>query len=114
MSDCIFCKIIAGQIPSAIVYDGKDVFAFRDVYPQAPQHILIVPKKHIEKLSDLTDEDASLIGKLLVAASKIARENGMDAHGYRVVLNNGEGAGQSVWHVHAHLLSGRPLLWPPG
>lgn len=114
MNDCIFCKIIAGQIPSAVVFEDEDVFAFRDINPQAPQHILVVPKKHMEKLNDLTADDALTVGKLLVATCRIAREHGMDAQGYRIVLNNGEGAGQSVWHIHAHLLSGRPFRWPPG
>lgn len=114
MNDCIFCKIIAGQIPSRVVFEDENVFAFQDITPQAPQHILVVPKVHIEKLADLSPEDATLIGKLMVAISHIAREHGMDAQGYRVVMNNGEGAGQSVWHIHAHLLSGRPFRWPPG
>jgi histidine triad (HIT) family protein len=114
VNDCIFCKIIAGQIPSTVVFEDEDVFAFRDINPQAPQHILVVPKKHIEKLNDLTAEDAALVGKLLVATIQIAREHHMHAQGYRVVLNNGESAGQSVWHIHAHLLSGRPFRWPPG
>jgi histidine triad (HIT) family protein len=114
VNDCIFCKIIAGQIPSTVIFEDEDVFAFRDVNPQAPQHVLVVPKKHIEKLNDLTANDTLAAGKLLVATCRIAREHGMDGQGYRIVLNNGADAGQSVWHIHAHLLSGRPFRWPPG
>ena len=111
--DCIFCKIAGGQI-GALVYEDDQVAAFNDLKPQAPVHVLIVPKKHIEKIADIRDDDAHLIGHILVVANKIAEERGVAEDGYRVVVNNGAGAGQSVWHVHFHLLGGRPMRWPPG
>jgi histidine triad (HIT) family protein len=114
MTDCLFCKIIAGEIPSSKVLETDDIYAFRDINPQAPEHILIVPKRHIEKLDDLADADALAIGKLIVETTKLARQHGMHSQGYRLVINNGEEAGPSVWHLHAHLLSGRPFRWPPG
>jgi histidine triad (HIT) family protein len=113
MSDCLFCGIIQGQIPSQKVYEDDHVFAFRDVQPQAPHHILIVPKKHIAKLADCGEQDQQIFGQLLHTAVVIARSEGLE-DGYRVVINSGETAGQSVWHLHVHLLSGRPFRWPPG
>lgn len=114
MEDCIFCKIAAGEI-GALVYEDEDVAAFNDLKPQAPVHVLIVPKKHIARVSDVTGgEDACLMGKILVVANKIAAQRGIAEEGYRVVANCNEGAGQSVWHVHFHLLGGRKLGWPPG
>ena len=113
MSDCIFCKIAAGEIPSEKVWEDDEVFAFRDLNPQAPQHFLIVPKKHIPKLSETTSEDQALLGKLLLTAIRITRESGAE-NGFRVIVNNGESAGQSVWHLHLHLLAGRSFRWPPG
>jgi histidine triad (HIT) family protein len=114
MSDCIFCKIIAGEIPSAHVLDTDELFAFRDINPQAPQHVLILPKRHIAKLSELKLSDRSIAAELMLATAKLAHDLGMEKDGYRVVINNGERAGQSVWHLHFHLLSGRPFAWPPG
>jgi histidine triad (HIT) family protein len=114
VSDCLFCKIVAGEIPSAKVHETDDIYAFRDINPQAPQHILVVPKRHIEKLDDLQGSDALAIGQLIIETTKLARQFGMNTQGYRLVINNGEEAGQSVWHLHAHLLSGRPFRWPPG
>jgi histidine triad (HIT) family protein len=114
MSDCLFCKIIAGQIPSEKVMDTEEFLAFRDITPQAPQHVLVIPKRHIERLADLKDNDADLMGKMMVEAAKLAHTLGMDEQGYRVVINNGAQAGQSVWHLHVHLLSGRSFHWPPG
>lgn len=114
VSECIFCKIIAREIPATIVRETDDILAFRDVNPQAPQHILVVPKRHIEKLADLEDADAAFMGKMMIEISKLAHELDMETQGYRLVLNNGSDAGQSVWHVHAHLMSGRPFRWPPG
>jgi histidine triad (HIT) family protein len=114
MGDCIFCRIIAGEIPSSTVMDTEDVFAFRDISPQAPQHILILPKRHIARLASLQQSDSAFAGKLVLAATQIAHDLGMDSEGYRVVINNGERAGQSVWHLHVHLLSGRAFAWPPG
>jgi histidine triad (HIT) family protein len=114
MSDCLFCQIIAGTIPSNKVLDTDDFFGFRDVNPQAPQHILIIPKRHIERHAELQESDALLIGRMMVQASLLAHELGMDEQGYRLVINNGAQAGQSVWHLHLHILSGRPFRWPPG
>lgn len=114
MTDCIFCKIASGEI-GTLVYEDDRVAAFNDLQPHAPVHVLIVPKKHIEKLADVQDGvDADLAGHILVVANKIAAERGIDNDGYRVVVNNGPGAGQSVWHLHFHLLGGRKLGWPPG
>jgi histidine triad (HIT) family protein len=115
MSDgCIFCKIIEKKIPSKILYEDALVTAFEDVNPQAPVHILIVPKKHIPDIHSIVEVDKELIGHLFVIASKIAAQNGLDKAGYRMVINNGAGAGQTVFHLHLHLLSGRRFTWPPG
>ncbi|NLN75401.1 MAG: histidine triad nucleotide-binding protein [Armatimonadetes bacterium] len=114
MDDCIFCKIAAGTI-GTLAYEDDEVAAFDDLNPQAPVHVLIVPKKHITRISDVTDgPDACLMGKILVVANRIAAERGISADGYRIVINCNEGAGQSVWHVHFHLLGGRQMGWPPG
>ncbi len=114
MSDCIFCKIVKGDIPSARVYEDEELYAFKDIGPQAPTHLLIVPKRHIPTLNDLTGSDGPLMGRLLVAASRIAREQGLSEKGFRIVANCLESAGQSVFHVHFHLLGGRAFRWPPG
>ncbi|MDD5656875.1 MAG: histidine triad nucleotide-binding protein [Elusimicrobia bacterium] len=113
MNDCIFCKIAARRIPSQNVYEDESAAAFKDLNPQAPVHILIVPKKHISGLDACRREDAALLGHLQLVAAKLAAENGI-AGGYRLLTNNGRGAGQSVDHLHYHLLGGRPLAWPPG
>ena len=114
MTDCIFCKIIAGDIPGDIVYQDDDVLAFRDLNPQAPTHILVIPKKHLATTNDLKPEDAELAGKLMLAAQKIAHDEGIADAGYRTVINCNAGAGQTVFHIHLHLLGGRPMSWPPG
>lgn len=114
MPDCIFCKI-ANKEMGKLVYEDDSVVAFDDVNPQAPVHVLIIPKKHIARISDVTNgDDARLMGHILVVTNKIASERGISDDGYRVVVNCNEGAGQSVWHVHFHLLGGRKLSWPPG
>ncbi|MFA6004019.1 MAG: histidine triad nucleotide-binding protein [Elusimicrobiota bacterium] len=113
MPDCIFCKIIAREIPSQPVYEDELTVAFRDITPQAPKHIVIVPKKHIPRLSACKDEDNALLGHLQRAAAAIAEKEGIAA-GFRLVTNNGASAGQSVDHLHYHLLGGRPMHWPPG
>lgn len=114
MSDCIFCKIAQKEI-GTLIYEDELVAAFDDVNPQAPVHVLIIPKKHIEKLLDVTrDEDKFLLGHILVIANTIARERGIAEAGYRVVVNCNREAGQSVWHLHFHLLGGRRMSWPPG
>ena len=113
-TDCLFCKMVSGAIQPATVYEDADVLAFRDINPQAPVHVLVVPKRHIATLNDLKPGDAELAGKLLLAAGKVARELGVADAGYRTVLNCNADAGQSVWHVHLHLLGGRAMHWPPG
>ena len=114
MSDCLFCKFINGEIQPNTVYEDDEVLAFRDINPQAPTHILVVPKRHIATLNDLQSEDGALIGKLYLTAQRIAREEGIDEAGYRTVVNCNEQAGQSVFHIHLHLLGGRAMRWPPG
>jgi histidine triad (HIT) family protein len=113
MSDCLFCEIIAGKLPSKKVYEDDRVLAFADIDPQAPTHVLIVPKRHIVDLREAKPEDAELVGYCQLVAAKIARERDIE-NGYRTVYNVGPGAGQSVLHLHLHLLGGRPLAWPPG
>jgi histidine triad (HIT) family protein len=113
MNDCLFCRIVKGEIPSKKVYEDSQVYAFEDINPQAPTHILIVPKKHIRGLKEANTEDAQLIGVCHLAAANIARERSIE-EGYRTVLNVGPRAGQSVFHLHVHLIGGRSLQWPPG
>jgi histidine triad (HIT) family protein len=110
---CLFCRIIRGEVPSKKVYEDERVFAFEDIHPQAPVHVLVIPKKHIEGLREAGDEDAELVGRCQLVAAHIARQRGIE-DGYRTVFNVGAGAGQSVFHLHLHLLGGRPLKWPPG
>ncbi len=114
MTDCLFCKIIAGDIPSEKIYEDDHVFAFRDINPVAPLHALIIPKKHIAMINDLEPTDAEIVGQLFLAAKKIAKQEGYADKGYRTVMNCGEAAGQTVFHIHLHLLAGRDLSWPPG
>jgi len=111
--DCLFCRIIRGEIPAKKVYEDDETFVFEDINPQAPTHVLIIPKKHIVGVREAKAEDAPIIGKLHLVAAKIARDRNIE-NGYRTVLNVGPGAGQSVFHLHLHLLGGRPLTWPPG
>ncbi|MEO8459093.1 MAG: histidine triad nucleotide-binding protein [Dokdonella sp.] len=114
MTETIFSKIIAKEIPADIVYEDADMVAFRDVNPQAPGHVLFIPRKPIETLNDLQDDDAMLVGKLVLAASRYAKEQGFAEAGYRCVINCNADGGQSVYHLHLHLLSGRRMHWPPG
>ena len=114
MSDCLFCKIRDGEITADIIFENDDVLAFRDVNPQAPTHALIIPKKHISTLNDLAVEDESIMGKLFTAAKAIAANEGVSEDGYRTVVNCNEQAGQTVFHIHMHLLAGRNMVWPPG
>jgi histidine triad (HIT) family protein len=114
MSDCLFCGIIEGNIKGEIVYRDDAVVAFKDVRPQAPVHILIVPRKHIASVSALTAGDTAVVGEIFVVAAKLAGDFGIATGGYRVVVNCGADAGQSVWHLHYHLLGGRSFRWPPG
>ncbi|MGA8150356.1 MAG: histidine triad nucleotide-binding protein [Terriglobales bacterium] len=113
MNDCLFCRIVSGEIPSKKIYEDDQVYAFGDLHPQAPTHVLVVPKKHIRGLNEASAEDAELIGLCHLAAANIARENSIE-DGYRTVLNVGPRAGQSVFHMHVHLIGGRNLHWPPG
>ena len=112
--DCLFCKIIAGDIPSSKVYEDDKVYAFRDIEPQAPVHILIIPKEHIASANELTEENASVVGHIFAVAAKLAKEEGIADGGYRIVNNCGEDGGQTVKHLHFHMLGGRSLAWPPG
>ncbi len=114
MSDTIFGKIAAGEIPADIVYEDEDVVAFRDVSPQAPTHVLVIPRIGIPTLNDLRAEHAELVGKLFLAASKIAEQEGIAQDGYRAVINCNAAGGQTVFHLHLHLIGGRPMRWPPG
>ncbi|MBF4694916.1 histidine triad nucleotide-binding protein [Fusibacter ferrireducens] len=114
MVDCIFCKIINGEIPSSKVYEDDLVYAFEDINPSAPVHVLIVPKEHIASLEELDEGHTSLIGHLHLVASKIAKERQINESGYRLLTNVGKDGGQSVFHLHYHLLGGRNLQWPPG
>ena len=111
--DCLFCRIVAGDIPSKKAYEDDDLFAFHDINPQAPVHVLVIPKRHIASLNDATEDDQALIGHIVMTTRRLAEELGVGS-GYRVVNNCGESAGQSVFHVHFHLLGGRPMGWPPG
>jgi histidine triad (HIT) family protein len=113
-ANCLFCKIVAKEIAADLVYFDEHVVAFRDINPQAPTHVLIVPRKHISTINDLQDGDAETGGRLFLAAKAIAQSEGLAEAGYRVTMNCMEGAGQSVFHIHLHLLGGRAFKWPPG
>lgn len=112
--DCLFCRILSGDIPAEIIHESDTAIAFRDINPQAPTHVLIIPRRHIATINDLEPGDEPVIGSLYLAAKQIAAEEGLAEDGYRVVMNCNEGAGQSVFHLHLHLLGGRRLHWPPG
>ena len=112
--DCLFCKIINGQIPSSKVYEDELVYAFRDIEPQAPVHILIIPKEHIASANDLNDRNCAIVGHIFSVAAKIAKSEGIEKGGYRIVNNCGADGGQTVGHLHFHMLGGRSLAWPPG
>lgn len=114
MTDCIFCQIVGGTIPAKKLYEDDQVIAFDDVNPQARVHILVIPKRHLVSLDDTQDSDAALLGQLLIVCAKMAREHGIVESGYRVVANTGRGAGQTVLHLHWHVLGGRSFEWPPG
>ncbi len=114
MADCLFCKIAAGQIPAAIVHQDERLVAFKDVNPQAPMHVLIIPRRHIATLNDLMESDDAVAGEMIRRAASLAREQGYEGRGYRTVFNCNADAGQTVFHVHLHVLGGRKLTWPPG
>lgn len=111
---CLFCKIVAKEIPATIVLENEHALAFRDIRPVAPTHVLVIPKKHVASITETTDADGTMLGQLLLLARDVAKKEGLDQTGYRLVTNNGESAGQSVFHVHVHVLGGRGLSWPPG
>jgi histidine triad (HIT) family protein len=112
--DCLFCKIINREIPASIVYEDDRVLAFNDINPQAPTHVLVVPKRHIATLGDLAPEDDAIVGELVRRGAAIARERGIGAAGFRTVFNTNKEAGQTVFHIHLHVIGGRPMHWPPG
>ncbi|HET8705094.1 MAG TPA: histidine triad nucleotide-binding protein [Pseudomonadales bacterium] len=112
--DCIFCKIINKTIPAKLAYEDDDVLAFHDIHPQAPVHMLVIPKKHISTINEIEPQDQMLAGKLLLTAQKLAKEQGFADAGFRVVMNCNEQGGQTVYHIHMHVLAGRHMTWPPG
>jgi histidine triad (HIT) family protein len=114
LSDCIFCKIANKEIPAEIIYEDEDLLAFKDINPVAPAHILLIPKKHVSTLFDLTDENAEIIGRIVLLSKKLAIELGLEEKGFRLVSNCKENGGQTVYHIHFHLLGGRAFTWPPG
>ena len=111
---CLFCRIVAGGIPADVVYQDERCVAFRDINPQAPIHVLVIPRDHIESLDEASQKDEATLGHLLRIAARVANEQGLSESGYRTVINTGAGAGQSVFHLHVHVLGGRALKWPPG
>ena len=114
MADCLFCRIVAGEIPANIVFQDDTVVAFKDMTPQAPMHVLVIPRRHISSVNDLTTADDGLVGRVVRTAAAIAQEHGYGAGGYRTVINCNADAGQTVFHIHVHLLAGRAMKWPPG
>ena len=114
MTDCLFCKIAEGKIPAKKAHEDDEIIAFYDINPQAPLHLLIIPKKHIPTVGELTSDDLPLVGKMVAVAQKIAAEQNITESGFRLVFNNNEDAGQEVFHIHLHLLGGRKFSWPPG
>ena len=113
-NDCLFCKIIAGEIPAELVHQDEHCIVIRDVNPQAPTHVLVIPREHMESLDEAAVRDEAQLGHLLRVAARVANNEGHGDSGYRTVINTGAGAGQSVFHLHVHVLGGRPMLWPPG
>ena len=113
-SECVFCGIARGDIPSTTVHEGEDVVAFRDLNPQAPIHVLVIPRRHVASVNDLGNEEAELAGRLILVAREVARSEGLAEDGYRLVVNTGDDGGQTVPHLHLHVLGGRGMTWPPG
>ena len=114
MMSCLFCKIAAGEIPATIVHEDAELMIFRDIKPQAPTHLLVIPKQHIATIDDVDTKDETLLGKMVLAAKHIAAKEGISQIGYRLVFNVNAGGGQDVYHIHLHILGGRQMLWPPG
>jgi histidine triad (HIT) family protein len=111
---CLFCSVLEKKIPADVVYEDEHAVAFRDIRPMAPTHVLVIPRKHIAAIHDLAEEDVTTMGRVMLAAKTVARQEGLDAGGYRLVINDGDAAGQTVHHIHVHVLGGRNLTWPPG
>jgi histidine triad (HIT) family protein len=114
MADCVFCRIATGDIPTPLLYQDDRAVAFRDLNPQAATHILVIPRQHVPSVASAQPTDEGLLGHLMLVASAVARDEGIDQTGYRIVVNHGADAGQTVFHIHVHLLGGRPMRWPPG
>ena len=114
MTDCIFCKMVSGEITPDTVYEDDDVLAFRDMNPQAPVHVLVIPKQHVATINDLDADSSALVGKMMMAAAKVAQQEGFAEQGYRTIMNCNAHGGQTVFHIHLHLLGGRVMGWPPG
>ncbi len=114
MTDCLFCKMVSGEIKPDVVFEDDDVLAFRDVNPQAPMHVLVIPKTHIATVNELDENNAGVISQMYLVARKLAQDSGVAEDGYRLVMNCNAGAGQSVFHIHLHVLGGRQMNWPPG
>lgn len=112
--NCLFCKIIAGEIPGELVHEDKLCIVLRDINPQAPTHVLVIPREHVESLDEVSQRDEAMLGHLLRVAARVANDEGISEGGYRTVINTGAGAGQSVFHLHVHVIGGRPMNWPPG
>jgi histidine triad (HIT) family protein len=114
MSDCLFCKIINKAIPATVVHEDEHVLAFRDISPKAPAHLLVIPKKHISTINDIQEDDKNLLGHMIFTAKQLAQTEGLAEDGYRLVMNCNEDGGQTVFHIHLHVLGGRQMTWPPG
>jgi histidine triad (HIT) family protein len=114
MDNCLFCRIINHEVPGKIVYEDEAIVAIQDAHPQAPVHLLVLPRKHLQSLNETAADDEPLLGRLFTAAARLARERGLDSKGYRTVINTGAWAGQSIYHLHVHVLGGRAFHWPPG
>ncbi|GAB4544852.1 MAG: histidine triad nucleotide-binding protein [Anaerolineae bacterium] len=114
VADCVFCKIVRGELPSSILYQDGEVMAFKDIHPGAPIHVLIIPRRHIHSAAEVTEADAPVVGHMIAVAAQLARDLGVAETGYRLVTNIGREGGQSVFHLHFHLMGGRPFSWPPG
>lgn len=114
MSDCIFCKIVCGEIPCSKVYEDDTVLCFNDINPEAPYHVIVIPKKHISNLNSITEEDSEILSHIFMVIKKVVKDLGIEEKGYRVITNCGEDGGQTVQHIHFHVLGGRSLTWPPG
>jgi histidine triad (HIT) family protein len=112
--DCLFCRLIKREIPTSIIFEDPEVFAFNDIKPQAPSHLLVIPKKHIATINDVDTTDELLMGKMILTAKKLAKDHGFCEKGYRLIFNVNEHGGQEIFHIHLHILGGRPMHWPPG